>query len=209
MRFRKNYHYNDIEVTTYSRMCHMGKVIHMTDTVTKRGIMYYLTLSLIAAAITRCPNPEDIDHGSVRVVDYIRIYNELYASYSCEIGHALRGQSRRNCNFLTGEWEGQAPTCEKCELPITTIQPWDITINLFHTLHIASVDCGHPGNVTNGTVDVSKGTKLHATAWYTCDKGFTYNGTRRRTCGSDGRWSGATPTCGGQTLFNIQYLIWW
>ena len=74
-------------------------------------------------AIKKCPNPEDIDHGSVRVTDW---FSALYARYSCDVGHALRGQSRRDCDLLTGEWQGPAPTCEECKLstiPITTIQP--------------------------------------------------------------------------------------
>ena len=64
---------------------------------------------------------------------------------------------------------------------------------------IASVDCGHPGNITNGTVDVSEGTELDATVQYTCDEGFIHNGSSTRTCQSDGRWSGTTPTCEGQS----------
>ena len=81
-------------------------------------------------------------------------------------------------------------------------------VNSLHTLHAASIDCGHPGNVTklNGTVDVSEGTKLHATARYTCDEGFILNGSWSRTCGSDGRWSGTTPTCEGETLFEIPHM---
>ena len=93
----------------------------------------------------KCPNPEDIDHGSVRVVDYIRYFHELYARYRCDRGHTLRGQSRRNCDLLTGEWDGTAPTCEECKLPtipITTIQPWDIMlINSTHYIqHLSTVD---------------------------------------------------------------------
>ena len=63
----------------------------------------------------RCPNPEDIDHGSVTVADRIRYNRQLYVSYSCDIGHVLRGQSRRDCDLLTGEWDGTAPTCEECK----------------------------------------------------------------------------------------------
>ena len=69
------------------------------------------------AAIKKCPNPEDIDHGSVRVVDRIGFStHQLYASYGCDRGHELRGQSRRNCDLFTGEWDGPAPTCEECKL---------------------------------------------------------------------------------------------
>ena len=66
------------------------------------------------AAKKKCPNPEDINHGSVSVTDW---FSELYASYSCDRGHALKGQSRRNCDLFTGEWQGPAPTCEECKLP--------------------------------------------------------------------------------------------
>ena len=88
-----------------------------------------LLWSLIVKVMKKCPNPEHIDHGSVRVVYSIRYFRQLYASYSCDRGHALRGQSRRNCDLLTGEWEGPAPTCQECKLttiPITTIQPHGI-----------------------------------------------------------------------------------
>ena len=160
----------------------------------------------------KCPNPGDFNHGSVRVVDRIRYFRELYVRYSCDRGHALRGQSRRNCDLLTGKWGGPAPTCEECKLPtipITTIQPWDIILIYSTQLRTASVDCGYPGNVTNGTVDVFEGTKLNprATVWYTCDEGFILNGSWSRTCGSDGRWSGTTPTCQGETLFEIPHVV--
>ena len=80
-------------------------------------------------------------------------------------------------------------------------------VKLSHTIHTAFVDCGHPGNVTNGTVDVSEGTKLHATARYTCDEGTIINGRQSIICGSNGRWSGTTPTCEGATQFKNH--IWW
>ena len=80
-------------------------------------------------------------------------------------------------------------------------------VTLFYTLRTASVDCGHPGNVTNGTVDVSEGTNPRAIARYTCNEGFILNGTWYRTCGSDGRWSGTTPTCEGETLLKIPHMV--
>ena len=80
-------------------------------------------------------------------------------------------------------------------------------VSLFYTLDTASVDCGHPGNVINGKVDVSKGTKLHAFVWTTCDEGFIRNGSWLRICGSDGRWTGTTPTCEGETLLEIPHIV--
>ena len=63
---------------------------------------------------------------------------------------------------------------------------------------IANVDCGHPGNIQYGTVNVSEGTKLLARINYTCDRGYKINGMLSRTCGRDGIWGGREPTCEGQ-----------
>jgi hypothetical protein len=56
-------------------------------------------------------------------------------------------------------------------------------------------DCGHPGEITNGTVNVSEGTKVNATIQYTCIRRYSLNGPSSRTCGLDGQWTGVTPTC--------------
>ena len=93
----------------------------------------------------KCTNPGDFNHQSVRVVDRIRYFREFYARYSCGKGHALRGQSRRDCDLFTGEWEGPAPTCEECKLtniPITTVQPWDIMLihSTHYIQHLSTVD---------------------------------------------------------------------
>ena len=62
---------------------------------------------------------------------------------------------------------------------------------------IANVDCGHPGNIQYGTVNVSEGTKLRARIYYMCDRGYILNGPSYRTCGSSGSWSEREPTCEG------------
>ena len=79
-------------------------------------------------------------------------------------------------------------------------------VNSFYTLRTASVDCGHPGNVTNGTVDVSEGTKVNSKIYYTCDRGYRLNGPSwwsNRICLSDGTWSGREPTCEGMHVWVI------
>ena len=48
----------------------------------------------------------------------------------------------------------------------TGILTGDNMIPSFST--VANVDCGHPGNIQYGTVNVSEGTKLHARIYYTC-----------------------------------------
>ena len=68
---------------------------------------------------------------------------------------------------------------------------------------IANVDCGHPGNIQYGTVNVSEGTKLHARIYYTCNREYILNGPSYRTCGSSGAWSGRKPTCEGMHVCMI------
>ena len=59
-----------------------------------------------------CPKP-NIEHGSVKVTQFFTSY---YARYTCDVGYEMRGFSHRNCDLLTGEWYGTAPTCEECKL---------------------------------------------------------------------------------------------
>ena len=56
-------------------------------------------------------------------------------------------------------------------------------------------DCGVLPVVTNGTVDQSGGTLYMDTSRFTCDLGFNLQGTSVRTCGPDGTWDSAQPTC--------------
>ena len=60
------------------------------------------------------------------------------------------------------------------------------------------MDCGNPGEIANGRVDVSNGTKLGARANYECDTGYTLNGKEYRVCGFDGDWKGRIPACAGK-----------
>ena len=62
------------------------------------------------------------------------------------------------------------------------------------------VDCGHPGDITNGKVDVSEST-LGEWISYSCDEGYFLNGPYLRTCQSNGTWSGNKPTCEGEYHF--------
>ena len=62
------------------------------------------------------------------------------------------------------------------------------------------VDCGHPGNVTNGTVHASE-TTIGKSIRYRCDVGYILNGSYWRTCQSNGTWSGLKPTCEGDYHF--------
>ena len=61
-------------------------------------------------------------------------------------------------------------------------------------VYFTAVDCGSL-TVPNGKVSTSSGTTFMNTATYTCDDGYTLNGTSTRTCQASGTWSLTAPTC--------------
>ena len=60
---------------------------------------------------------------------------------------------------------------------------------------IVCLDCGILPSLTNGTVDQTGGTLYLDTTHFTCDLGYNLQGTSVRTCGPDGTWDNAQPTC--------------
>ena len=70
-----------------------------------------------------------------------------------------------------------------------------LTIFLFLIILSVVVDCEPLGNPVNGQVDMSSGTTFTSTATYTCNTRYIVTGSSSRTCGSDGVWSPAAPTC--------------
>ena len=61
-------------------------------------------------------------------------------------------------------------------------------------LYIPAVDCGPLSDPKNGKVDFDE-TTVSEVATYSCDRGYTLEGDSRRTCQSNGRWSGDEPVC--------------
>ena len=50
-------------------------------------------------------------------------------------------------------------------------------------------------NPEKGNVNTSNGITLGSVAFYTCNEGYILLGNSSRTCGVDGMWSFAPPTC--------------
>ena len=61
-------------------------------------------------------------------------------------------------------------------------------------LSTAAVDCGDPGTPTNGQRTLSS-TTYNSVVTYTCDVGYSLQGSNSRTCQSNGQWSGGAPQC--------------
>ena len=57
-----------------------------------------------------------------------------------------------------------------------------------------ATDCGDPGTLTNGQRSLSS-TTYNSVVTYTCDVGYTLQGSNSRTCQSNGQWSGNLPQC--------------
>ena len=70
-------------------------------------------------------------------------------------------------------------------------------INLLVSVNLVSspvIDCGDPGTPTNGQQSLSS-TTYNSVVTYTCDVGYTLQGSISRTCQSSGQWSGSVPQC--------------
>ena len=57
-----------------------------------------------------------------------------------------------------------------------------------------ATDCGDPGTPTNSQRSLSS-TTYNSVVTYTCDVGYTLQGSNSRTCQSDGQWSESVPQC--------------
>ena len=64
----------------------------------------------------------------------------------------------------------------------------------FKISYIAAINCGDPGTPTNGQRSLSS-TTYNSVVTYTCDVGYTLQGSNSRTCQSDRQWSGSVPQC--------------
>jgi len=90
-------------------------------------------------------------------------------SFSCEVGFELSGSKDRTCQD-TASWTGIKTTC---------------TI----------ITCGPLSSPGHGYSDCSAGDRYNSICSFTCDEGYTLEGSNDRTCGSDYMWSGKVTNC--------------
>ena len=61
-----------------------------------------------------------------------------------------------------------------------------------------AVNCGYPGAPGNGQAQYST-TTYNSVVTYTCEDGYTLQGSYNRTCQSDMEWTGSVPQCNRET----------
>ncbi|XP_064385046.1 sushi, von Willebrand factor type A, EGF and pentraxin domain-containing protein 1-like isoform X2 [Halichondria panicea] len=93
------------------------------------------------------------------------------ATYSCNLGYSLVGASTRSCESQGSAWSGNTPSCQA-----------------------AVRECPSLTSPTNGRVLVSSRSS-GGIATYICNTGYTLSGSSRRTCLSNGQWSGSVAIC--------------
>ena len=64
-----------------------------------------------------------------------------------------------------------------------------------YVIFSVEVSCGQLVDPSNGRVNTSAGTSFGDVARYSCDTGYTLNGTAERTCLAKREWNGSVPTC--------------
>lgn len=89
------------------------------------------------------------------------------ATYTCTIGYTISGPSSRTCQPDSTGWSGANPSCVQCT-------------------ELTSVTGGSYSTYTTGTMSSAK---------FSCTSGYSLNGVSTITCGSDGSWNAAQPTC--------------
>lgn len=91
------------------------------------------------------------------------------AQFTCYQGYKLSGSSIRMCG-ADGKWNGTQSRC-------------------------TSIDCGALKDPDNGMVITSDDSGYGNIAMYKCNSEYVLQGYYKRTCLSNGTWSGVAPTC--------------
>ncbi|XP_053176897.1 complement C2 [Scomber japonicus] len=123
-----------------------------------------------------CPAQLQLDNGDLWPMDqWFRV--GMTQSFSCHEGFTLYGSAQRNCT-LTGQWTGTTPICDN-----------------------HAEDCNNPGVPPGAQMSDSRfqtGDKVT----YRCQTGLDLLGSAERVCLENREWSGSTPRCQGQNIFD-------
>ena len=145
----------------------------------------------------------------------------MVATYSCDTGFSLVGDSTRTCtgdgSSTTGVFDGIAPIC-------AGKKTYTIFYELYRLFSTTAITCPPLSNLINGSLSYSNvpgqgnSHAFNAEATYSCDTGFSLVDNSTRTCTGDGSstngsFDGEAPTCEGECIkiaklcSNILYTV--
>jgi len=78
-------------------------------------------------------------------------------------------------------------------------------------MYLTLSDCGGVTKPVFGQVSVVSQTSYGHNATFSCNTGYSLQGSEIRACGSNGQWSGTQPTCtftGSNAMFKQLYVHW-
>lgn len=120
-------------------------------------------------------------------MNYSSTLLDAIARYTCTTpeNYTLIGTSNRTCTS-SGQWSYEPPQCQR---QFITNQSC-----LLLAIEIPSVmDCGQPPVLSvRYLVVTSNGTVPSSVATYSCESGYSLQGSKYRTCDSNGTWTAIT-----------------
>lgn len=115
-----------------------------------------------------CGMPLDLRFGRYSLLNSSTTYESL-VKYECNPNYILTGNETRQCTEHA-TWSGVEPVCKM-------------------------IDCGPP-EIPSGADLIGDTFSIDSVIEYQCRPGHLMsNGESKRTCGSDGKWTGVPPTC--------------
>ncbi|XP_059503802.1 E-selectin-like isoform X1 [Stegostoma tigrinum] len=92
--------------------------------------------------------------------------------FNCTEGFALQGPGNLQCQ-ASGLWTAQVPSCEA------------VNCTSLENPERGTMNCSHPFGLFS----------YNATCDFSCEEGFTVNGSESVQCGASGHWTTQTPSC--------------
>ncbi|CAG5134438.1 unnamed protein product, partial [Candidula unifasciata] len=127
--------------------------------------------------IVDCKPPPKITQGIILFTSTTYL---SVATYQCNKGYRLAGAAAITCG-ASGDWEAEGKP--HCEL----------------------VACPEPPHIPNGLVSFLE-LKYGSAAYYTCNTGYSLNGSFVIHCGSNGTWDKSPPVCTEPTCPTLQNI---
>ncbi|XP_015517072.1 sushi, von Willebrand factor type A, EGF and pentraxin domain-containing protein 1 isoform X1 [Neodiprion lecontei] len=127
-----------------------------------------------------CGAPAQIESGTVTLINGTTTVGSLM-EYTCPEDYWLTGEARHVCT-KDGKWSDETPYCEL-------------------------ISCEEPETPTGSNI-VKYDRNVHGVIEYECEAGYLMYGDARRTCGTDGYWTGDVPDCEYVDCGRVQTILY-